>query len=622
MFVVKGLVKGVGVCYYKNKMKNWRNKEIAGILSQIAGLLELEGRASLFEIRAYQNAARQIDYLDRPVSEIYQEKGLRGLQEIEGIGKTIAHHLEEFLTTGKISNLEKLTAKIPTTEYQLSQIPSIGAKTAQKLYRRLRPKSLDDFQKKIYLAQQGATSLGQKIRQQLAVIKIKEKTINNILRGLAIKKDLLTHRRAFLFEAENLTQQIIQRLTSYPEVKKAEPVGSLRRRQGTIGDIDLAVISNQPAVTVKKFTKEDFVAEVLINGQTKGSVITHDGLRVDIEISDQQRHWGSLLVHFTGNKDFNIAMREYALTKGLSFSEYGFKKIQNPCLAGRRAKSKIQNCPKEIDVFKGLKLQYIPPELRENRGELAAAINHQLPRLLTIKDIHGDLHTHSNYSDGEMSVVEFAGWLRRSPYQYLVIGDHGPGLGVTSEVKIADFQRRHQEIDQANRRLSHQRLLKGVEVNIRIDGSLDLPNDFLAEFDVVVASIHSSLNAAKEKNTRRLLAACHHPLVDIIGHPSGRLINQRPAAEIDWPKVFQAASQTKTVLEINSFPDRLDLPDYLCLAAKKMGVKFAINTDTHRKGHLDFLQYGLDVARRGWLEKDDIINTKKLQDLLTWLKKS
>jgi DNA polymerase (family 10) len=390
-------------------------------------------------------------------------------------------------------------------------------------------------------------------------------------------------------------------------VQQAAAAGSLRRMKATVGDIDLLVASDEPEAVMACFVNLPLVEEVPLRGSTKTSVILHNGLQVDLRVLEPARY-GSLLQYFTGSKDHNVALRELSLDQGLSLSEYGFKRDGEEIL-----------CPDEESVYNTLRLPWIPPELRENRGEIEAAKRGELPKLIELGDIKGDLHVHTSWSDGVASIAEMAETARGRGYQYAVISDHTQSLGVARGLTPERLREQRVEINRLNEHLADFRLLQGAEVEIKADGSLDLPDEALSELDVVVASIHSGLRQERERITSRLISAMCNPYVDVIGHPLGRILGQREDTAVDIATVMVVALETGKILEVNAIPDRLDLDDAHIRRAVEMGVRLAVNSDAHNAEGLAAMEYGVATARRGWAETKDVVNTLPLNELLELL---
>lgn len=566
------------------------NKEIGQKFFQIAKILELKDPNDRFRIIAYERAAQTIENFTEDLNVVYNRGGLKELKNIPNIGASIAEKIEELIKTNRIEYLEEISKAVPVNEVQFIQIPGVGPKMAIKIAREIKAQDIEDLEKKIKAGKTDEI--------------IKEKTRNNILRGIEILRKLTG--RMLLTEALPIAEKIIEYLKKETGVKKADYVGSLRRMKETIGDIDIIAASFRPSKLIEAFIKFPGVTQVLTKGEAKSTVIHRQGTQIDLEILPKDEY-GSLLQHFTGSKEHNVAMRSFALTKNMSFSEHGFK------YAG-----KLHKFDNEKDVYGFLKMDWIPPELREDRGEIQAALKHNLPKLVEVIDIRGDLHVHSNWSDGLMTIEEIAKRAEELSYEYIVISDHTVGLGIARGLDEKRLQERQKEIEKVQKQYPKVKLLSSVEVNIKADGNLDIKDWMLEKLDIVTASVHTSFFQDRTTMTGRLLKAISHPHVDIIGHPSGRIIGQREPYEVDWPAIFKAAANHKTALEISAFPNRLDLRDVLCKEAKGYGVKFAISTDAHQIHHLDLMRFGVAVARRGWLEKNDIINTLDTKSLLEW----
>jgi DNA polymerase (family 10) len=569
------------------------NKEVAEILRRIADMLEIKGEI-VYKALAYRRAADNIEYLGQDIEDVWREGKLL---EIPGVGKSLAEKLDELLRTGKMSFYEELKEEIPPGVVSLLQVPEVGPKTAKLVWEKLGITSIQELER---AAREG------KLRT---------------LPGLGVKSEakILAGIEAFYRRSERIplatalpvAKELIKALKeATPHALKVTAAGSLRRMKATIGDIDLLASSHKPEEVIETFTRLPQVAEVSMKGPTKSTVFLHSGLQVDLRVLPPERY-GSLLQYFTGSKEHNVALRGLALDMGLSLSEYGFKRGEEEIL-----------CPEEEDVYHTLGLEWIPPELRENRGEIEAAKEGRLPRLVELGDIKGDLHVHTNWSDGASSIEEIAEAARRRGYQYLVISDHSHGLGIAKGLTPERLKEQRAIIDELNRRWSDFRLLQGAEVEIRADGSLDYPDEILASLDLVIASIHTGLRQERERITARVINAMRNPYVDIIGHPSGRILGQREESAVDMDEVLRVAKETGTILEVNGTPDRLDLDDVYIRRAVEMGVKLAIDSDAHNLYGLDSLEFGVAMARRGWAEPKDVVNTLPLEELLKALKRN
>ena len=571
------------------------NKEIAKIFREMAELLEIKAE-NLFRIRAFQKAAQNIENLSEDIGEIAK----RGeLQSIPGIGKGAAERIEEILKTGKLKEYRDLKKEFPSGLMEILSVPELGPKTAKLLYDKLGIKSiktLEEAAKKHKI--QGLFRLGAKIEA-------------NILRGIEVYQR--QGERMLLFDALKVVRPIIEKLGRLPEIKLLSEAGSLRRRKETIGDIDILTASTSPKVVIKAFTNLDEMREILAEGETKSSIRLNDGTQVDLRVV-KPNSFGAALVYFTGSKSHNIKIRDLAKRKGLKVSEYGVFKV-------RGNKQEFLTGKTEEEVYESLGLSWIPPELREDQGEVEAVLKKGLPELVKLSDIKGDFHVHSRWSDGANSIDEIAKAARERGYQYLAVADHSQSLKVARGLSVENLKKKMQAIRQLNKEFKGFTLLAGAEVDIKSDGSLDYPGSILAELDIVIAAIHTGFKQKREQLTSRILKAMENKYVNIIAHPTGRLMGTRDAYDLDFDKVFKQAVDTKTALEINAFPERLDLNDLNVHRAKSLGVKLAIGTDAHILNQLASMELGVSVARRGWLEKGDLLNTLSLAELMKWLKK-
>ena len=573
-----------------------KNQEITKMLHGIADYLEMEGVA--FKPHAYQKAAIALETLEENVEDIYKKGGINALEEIPGVGKSIAEKIEEYLKTGKIRYYEEFKRKIPVDLEEIIRVEGVGPKKAKVLYEKLRIKNLKDLEK---------AAGGHKIAPLFG---FGEKTEKNIMEGIEFLKR--SKGRFLLGEILPKVNEIYEKLKNLKEVEEISTAGSLRRMKETIGDADFLVISKKPQKIMNFFVSLPGVVKIWGKGMTKASVRMRDGFDMDIRVLSP-KSYGAALQYFTGSKEHNIVLRKIAIEKGLKLSEYGL--FRGPrMIAGKT----------EEDIYKTLGLQWIPPEMRENEGEIEAAQKWELPRLIELKDIKGDLHTHSNWDGGVNSIEEIADSAKKMGYEYVGISDHTKFLRIEHGLDERKLAQRDKEIDKLNlefrRKNLEFRILKGAETNILNDGSIDIKDEALAKLDYVIAGIHSNLKMEKEKMTERIIGAMKNPNVDIISHPTGRLIKRRDEYPIDLDKIFKAAKEFNVVLEINSYPERLDLNDQNIRRAKETGVKMAINTDSHHKDQLRFMEFGIAQARRGWAEKEDIINTQPLEKLLKFFK--
>jgi DNA polymerase (family 10) len=568
-----------------------KNQEIGQIFRDIAKILEIKGE-NVFRIRAYERAAENIENLTENIENFIKEERLT---EIPGIGKDLSERIKEYLRTGKIKAYEELKKSVPEGLLDLLKIPSVGPKTAKLLYERLKIKNIPDLEKAI------------KNNKLEGIFGIKEKTIENISKGIEIIKR--GRERMHLGMAIQLADEFINDLKKLPQVKKISPAGSLRRQKETVRDIDILVVSDKPQKVMEAFVALPLVREVLAKGETKSSVRTADDVQLDCRVVEANS-FGAALLYFTGSKNFNIKLRQMAIKKGLKINEYGvFKKDR--LVAGAT----------EEEIFKLLGMTYVEPELREDTGEIELAQQNKLPHLIELKDIKGDLHVHSNWSDGGNSISEMAGAARKLGYSYIAITDHSQSLGVARGLSVADLKKKKIEIQKLNKTLKNFRILYGTEVDIGSNGQIDYKDGVLREFDLVVAAIHTGFKQSREQLTKRLIRACENRYVHIIAHLTGRLWGTRDAYDIDWDKVFKAAKDSNTHLEINAFPNRLDLNDLNSRRAKEMGIKLAIGTDAHAINQLRTMRLGIAVARRGWLSRGDVINTLGVEELFKSLRK-
>jgi len=562
-----------------------KNIEIAGVFRDYAVILEIKGE-NVFRIRAYEKAAQVLEGLPGDI-ERYASEGT--LTEIPGIGKDLSGKIKEFLKTGKIESFEELKKSLPEGLPELLSIPSVGPKTVKLLYERAGVKNINDLEKAI------------REHKLDGIAGIKEKTIENIAGGISVVKRV--KERMPLPVAIQLADEFISPLKELPEVKNIVCAGSLRRHKETIRDIDILITSENPRRVMDTFVVLPGVKEIQSHGETKSSVRTAGGIQIDCRVVEE-KSFGAALLYFTGSKNFNINIRQRAVKQGLKINEYGVFK-GDKFVAGHTEK----------DIFKLLKLEYVEPELREDNGEIELAQKFSLPRLVESGDIQGDLHAHSTWSDGSNSIREMADAAEKKGYSYIAITDHSQSLRVARGLSISDLAVKKKEIDKINKNSKGFTVLYGTEADIGMNGDIDYPDEILRGFDIVVGAVHSGFRQSREQMTKRLIRACKNKFVNFIAHPTGRLWGSRDAYEFDFDEVLKAARDTNTHLEINSFPDRLDLNDLNCRKAKEAGVKLVINTDAHSTAHLGMISYGLMVARRGWLEAHDVINTFPLKEL-------
>jgi DNA polymerase (family 10) len=568
-----------------------KNLEISAIFRDIAKILEIKG-GNPFRIRAYERAAQNIEGLTEDIENFIRQDRLT---DITGIGKDLAERIREFVAKGKIRIYEDLKKSIPEGLLDLLKIPSVGPKTAKLLYEKLKIKSIPDLEAAI------------KKNKLEGIFGIKEKTIENILKGIALIKR--GKERMHLAQAILIGDEFMGVLKKLPQVKRISPAGSLRRQKETVRDIDILVTSVQPKKVMAAFTRIPSVSTVLAKGETKSSVRTKDDVQLDCRVVEE-KSFGAALLYFTGSKNFNIKLRQLAIKKGLKINEYGVFR-GNRFVCGRT----------EEEIFKILRMAYVEPELREDTGEIGLAKAFKLPQLIEIKDVKGDLHVHSEWSDGGNTIEEVARACQKRGYSYVAITDHSQSLKVAGGLTPQELKKKRPEIDKVNARLKGLRILYGTEADIDSEGKIDYKDEILKNFDVVVAAIHSGFKQSQKQLTKRLIKACQNKYVHIIAHPTGRLWGTRDAYELDFETLFKVAKETNTHLEINAFPNRLDLNDLNCRRAKEMGVKLALGTDAHTTEQLENMKLGVAVARRGWLSKKDVINTLSLEELLKEIKK-
>ncbi len=568
-----------------------KNNEVSELLNEIADILEL--KEVPFKPAAYRKAALVIESLSKDIEDVWK-KGR--LEEISGVGEGIAKKISDFLENGKSSYLEKLKKQTPVDIEDLGKVEGLGPKTIAKLYKKLHIKNMKGLE--------SAAKHG-KIRNIFGLGPTVEK---NILKSIEFSKTSSEkHLLGFVLPAAG---EIVKKLQKLREISKIEVAGSTRRRKETIRDIDILITSKNPEKVMDFFVKMDDVNDILAKGATKSSVRLKEGIQVDIRVINE-KSYGAALLYFTGSKEHNIALRKIAIDKKMKLSEYGlFNQRSNKMLAGKT----------ETEVYKKLGMPYIEPELREDNNEIDASLKRKLPKLIDYKDIKGDLHIHSRWSDGNNTIEDMAGEAKKIGHEYICITDHAGQLKIANALDEKRILKQIKDIDKVNKKIKGIEILKGVEVNIKDDGSLDVKDKILKDLDVVVASIHSGFKNKKEKLTKRIAGAMENENVDIIAHPTGRLIQKRPAYELDFDRIFDKARETKTLLEINSFPQRLDLKDAHARAAIKAGVKLTISTDAHNIDQLRFMEFGIATARRGWAEKKDILNTLPLKGFLKSLK--
>ncbi|NQU18950.1 DNA polymerase/3'-5' exonuclease PolX [bacterium] len=566
-----------------------KNLEISEIFHAIAQILEIKAD-NRFRIAAYERAAQVIGDTDN-IEEYAREDRLR---QIPGIGQDLASKIKEYIATGKIKHYEELKKELPVGILELLKIPSLGPKTVRLFYEKLKIENVSMLEK---FAKSG---------KLLELEGIKEKTTENILKGISLVKK--GKERIDIAAAWDIAGRFVKQLESLKEVKQIVVAGSLRRMKETVKDIDILVISNRSKKVMDVFCSCKQVKEVVVKGMTKSSVLSKEGIQVDVRVVKPES-FGAALMYFTGSKNHNVRLRALATRRGLKINEYG--------IFSSKASKKRLAWKTEKEIYKLMNMQFIEPELREDTGEIGIALKGKLPKLIELKQIKGDLHVHSNYSDGNNTISEMAAACKRKGYEYVGITDHSQGLHVAGGLSVSELRRKKKEIDKINKKLKDFVVLYGTEVEIDSKGNIDYNDMILEEFDFVIAAIHLGFKQSKEQLTKRIVKACQNPNVDVIAHPTGRLWGTRDSYELDLEEVFKAAKDTNTILEINAFPNRLDLNDTLIRIAKDKGVKFVINTDSHAIEHLDYMKFGVAMARRGWLQKQDVLNTLPLEKILS-----
>jgi len=568
------------------------NSEIAVLFDRLADLLDIEG-ANPFRVRAYRNAAQMLRGHPRDMDSLIKQN--EDLTELPGIGKDLAEKIKTIVETGKLPALQEVEARTPGVLSDLMKIQGLGPKRVKALYKNLGIRSIDD------------------LRRAAASGRIRE------LEGFGAKTEQMIHerlehftgkeQRTRLFEAEAVVNSLLEHLRRHKGVKDVTVAGSFRRRRETVGDLDILVTAKKGADVIDHFVKYDEVAEVISKGTTRSTVHLRSGLSVDLRVVPQVSY-GAALHYFTGSKAHNIAVRTRGVKKGYKINEYGvFRKDKR--IAGRT----------EEEVYESVGLPYIPPELRENRGELEAARKGKLPELITVKDIRGDLHCHTNATDGHHTLKQMADAAAERGYEYMSINDHSRHVTVAHGLDKKRLLEQIRAIDKINEKLEGFTVLKSIELDILEDGTLDLPDGVLKELDLTVCSVHYKFNLSRSRQTDRILRAMDNPYFNILAHPGGRLINERDPYPVDMEKVARGALERGCFLEVNAQPSRLDLTDEDCKMVKEMGLRVSVATDAHSTSNLDLMRFGVDQARRGWLEKGDVINTRSLRELKKLLKR-
>ncbi len=574
------------------------NQELAKIFYEMADYLEMDEVA--FKPYAYRKVAQVLEGMEEDVKEIYKKGGLKELENIPGVGKGIARAIEEYLKTGKIKQHRTFKKCLPINLGEIMAVEGMGPRKAKVLYRKLGIRNVKGLER------------AAKSHKIAPLFGFGEKMERNILEGISFLKR--SKGRFLLGEIYPRVKEILERLKRFKEIEQISPAGSVRRMKETIGDVDILATTKNPKKVMDFFVSLPEVVKVWAGGPTKSSIRVKEGFNVDLRVL-KKKSYGSALQYFTGSKEHNIVTRRIAISKGLKLNEYGVFRGKK-MIAGRN----------EVGVYKALGLPWIDPELRENQGEIEAALRQAqgkpngLPKVVGYKDIKGDLHCHSNWDGGANSIEAMVKTAKEMGYQYLGIADHTKFLRIEHGLDERKLSAQRKEIDNLNSRLKNFKVLQGAETNILNDGSIDIKDEALKKLDYAIAGIHSSFKMEKDEMTERIIRAIRNPNIDIISHPTGRILKRRDEYQIDFDKILRAAKEYNVVLEINAFPGRLDLNDQNIRRAKEAGVKMVINTDSHHKDQLFFMELGIAQARRGWAEKEDIINTQPLGKLLKFFR--
>ena len=569
-----------------------KNQELSRIFYEIAEFLEMEEVA--FKPYAYQKVALVLESMEEDVEEIYKSGGIKALEDIPGVGKNIAERIEEYLKTGKMKYYQYLKKKTPVELRELTAVEGLGPKKVKVLYQELGIKNLKDLEKAV------------KDHKIAPLFGFGEKSEKNILEGIVFLKK--SKGRFLLGEILPVVKEIEQQLKSLKEVNQISIAGSVRRKKETVGDVDFLITTKHPLKVMDFFVSLPGVVKIWGKGPTRSSVRMEKGFDVDLR-AVPERSYGSALQYFTGSKEHNIATRKIAIDKGLKLNEYGI-------FSGKR----MVGGRKEEEIYKILGMVWVPPELRENRGEIEKSLKNELPDLIELEDIKGDLHCHSDWNGGENSISEMAQAAIVRGYQYLGISDHTKFLRIEQGLDEKKLARQKKEIDLINSKLKTQnsklRVLQGAETNILNDGSIDIKDESLKKLDYAIAGVHSSFKMSRQRMTERIIKAMKNPYIKILSHPTGRILKKRDEYQADFDKILRAARQFNVALEVNSHPERLDLNDTNIRKAIESGVKLVINTDSHHKDQLRLIEFGVAQSRRGWAQKKDIINCQSLEKLL------
>ncbi len=581
------------------------NLEISRVLGQMADLLEIQD-ANPFRVRAYRNAARFVAELPTQLTELVGQKA--DLTELPSIGKDLARHIEELVETGRLALLDELGKDVPPRLIEVVRLPGLGPKKARRLWVELGIESVDDLEA---AARSGLIG-------ELPGFGVKSQ--EKILSG--IERFRQNTRRFGLSVADRLVEPLLERLRAVAGVERVEVAGSYRRRKETVGDIDLLAVADDGAPVMRAFLDDPGVAEVDMAGDTRSSVILASGLEVDLRVVPAESY-GAALVYFTGSKEHNIKLRQRALDRGMHLSEYGLfeRRAEDEEREGRFEEGRVP-APEEEDIYAAVGLPWILPTLREDRGEIEAAEKGELPRVVELADLRGDLHMHSTWSDGKVSIEEMLEACVARGYEYMAISDHSKALAMIGGMDAEALELQLAQIETLRERHDEIRLLASMEIDILADGSLDLEDEMIERLDLVLVSIHSRFQLPRAEQTRRLVRAIEHPAVQIVGHPFGRRIGRRRPIDVDVDDILHCARENGVAMELNAHPERLDLSDTNLIKARELGVKLVISTDAHTPAQLDLIRYGIEQAQRAWLTPDEVINTLPLDRFLERLERS
>ena len=583
-----------------------QNLDVARELTTLADLLEIQG-ANPFRIRAYRNAVNTVNSLSRPLAVMVAEG--EDLTELPGIGSSVAQHIQELLATGRITRLEEIAAELPVTLVELMRLDGVGPKKARKLFDELEVRTVDDLEAALEAGRvEALEGFGKKSAGKIRV---------------AIEDHRKHTGRFRIHEVEALIAGLLEHMADAPGVERMEVAGSLRRRKETIGDVDILASSEGDGTpVVDHFVSYPGAARVEGAGGTKGSIVLHSGLQVDLRVIPA-RSFGAALQYFTGSKEHNVAVRTRAVRAGLRVNEWGVFRVPEGGDAselGKEGGERVAGATEE-EVYEALGMPWVPPVLRENRGEVEAALAGELPELVELEQIRGDLQMHSTWSDGKVSLEEMVRACRARGYEYLAITDHSQAMAMVQGLTPERARAQWEEIEEIRARVEGIEILRSVEIDILKDGALDMPDEILEELDMVLVSVHSLMDQDEATMTDRVIRAISHPSVDILAHPTGRIINRREPFAMDVDAVLTAAAELGVAVELNANPHRLDLSDVHVHRARELGVAVVISTDAHGPDGLDNMRFGVDQARRGWLGPSDVLNTRSLDELRAWLRR-